>query len=57
MIFKCNLCGELMPYLNTPGDEINSNLICPRCANNIKKTLEIVKKKILDAFRHFPKLD
>lgn len=57
MIYKCNLCGKLMHELNTPGDEINSNFICPPCANDIKKTLAKVKQKILDAFGGFPDLN
>ena len=54
MIFKCNLCSEEMHYLNTPGDEINNNLVCPRCANNIKETLKKIKQKLLDAGHQIP---
>ena len=44
MIFKCAYCRDLMPFLNTPGDEINDSLICPDCAKDVKKTLDQLKK-------------
>jgi len=44
MIFKCNLCGKPLYELNTPGDEINDNLICPQCAKEIKQALDQIKK-------------
>jgi len=44
MIFKCNLCADEMKNLRTPGDEINDNLICPDCANEIKEALDQIKK-------------
>jgi len=44
MIFECNLCGKPMHELNTPGDEINDNLICPKCAKEIKQALDQIKK-------------
>ena len=44
MIFKCAWCKELMPFLNTPGDEINDSLICPECCKHIKEILKKAKK-------------
>jgi len=44
MIFECNLCGKPMHELNTPGDEINDNLICLKCAKRIKEAIDRIKK-------------
>lgn len=54
MKFICNLCEKPMDYLNTPGDEINDNLMCPSCADRIRDALKKTKQKILDAFGSFP---
>ena len=44
MIFNCNLCGDKMDNLTTPGDEINDNLICPKCAKQIMEAIHRIKK-------------
>ena len=44
MIWKCNVCHEEIEALRTPGDEINNNFICPRCAKGVRETLNKAKK-------------
>ena len=53
MIFVCNNCREVIPELNTPGDDVNKNFMCPKCAKEFKETLNKVRKKILDSFNSF----
>jgi hypothetical protein len=49
MIYCCNLCNEQIENLRTPGDEINDNLMCPNCAEDIRQQLEKTKRMILEA--------
>lgn len=57
MIFICNHCGKGINQLNTPGDEVNKDLICPKCSqdlqNLIKKAKEI-QAALLDHFKYIP---
>lgn len=40
MIYVCNHCRKVIPELNTPGDEVNNNFLCPKCAKDVQDLLE-----------------
>ena len=40
MIFVCMNCRKIIPELNTPGDEVNKNFLCPKCAKEVQELLK-----------------
>ena len=48
MIFVCMNCRKLIPELNTPGDEVNKNFLCPKCAKAVNDDLKKHKDALVD---------
>ena len=44
MIYVCNNCGRLINELNTPGDEVNKDLVCPECSKDLQELLKRAKQ-------------
>jgi len=49
MIYVCCNCRKVITELNTPGDEVNRNFLCPGCAKEVNENL----KKHRDALHDF----
>jgi len=56
MVFLCSHCGWEISRLKTPGDEVNTNLLCPQCSQDLLKLLKKAKEIQQLLERHFQKL-
>lgn len=56
MIYVCNTCGKTIPELNTPGDEVNKDFICPKCSKEVDNLLTTAKAIHLSLASHFKRL-
>ena len=53
MIYVCNHCGLPINELRTLGDDVNKDLICPKCAKEIEDLLKNAKKIQLALLERF----
>ena len=52
MKFFCAHCTEEIEHLETPGDEINSDLVCIPCSKKLGECIKKAKQDILNAIYH-----
>ena len=53
MIYKCKWCGSEITHLETDGDEVCNDLICPECAERDWKDWE---KEVQDRYENSEKV-
>ena len=54
MIYVCMNCRKIIPELNTPGDEVNKNFLCPGCAKDVQDSLKRQKEALAEFIHSFP---
>lgn len=56
MIFMCTICGKRIRELETPGEGVNTDLICPACAKEIDNLLKSAKTIYYSLQKHFDRI-
>jgi len=56
MRYFCTDCGRYMPHLETPGWDINRELICPDCAEKVWRQvrIELLCQLLQEHFQQIP---
>jgi DNA-directed RNA polymerase subunit RPC12/RpoP len=53
MVYRCNICGCRIAFLETDGDEVNQDFVCQECSEEIEEALRHEREVQFELKQHF----